>query len=375
LPERRIDRLSGAAPPIPAAVDSPRNGTIPLAGGTVISRLPVNSITRFLTVVTAVLLIGGCAAGAPSVNREPATESSGGNAIDAPSQAVVPVSTGTPEQSQTINTGGQPSSSENDALPGVAALQATGETPTPEPTPTIEPTREPTPTPEPSETPRPEAPVPSDPGMSEVYESGAGERDEIALTFDAGDDRGYAEEILDTLKEYDVLATFGITGQWASDNPDLVKRMVDEGHQVINHTWSHDSFTGGSTGEGTGITDRDAREEELASTNDAIGGATGGYDTRPYFRPPYGDLDETVLADVASFGYTVTVMWSCDSLGWNGLTADEINERCTDPAQAGDIILMHVGAASQDAAALPKMIEQLQANGFQLVTVEQMLQP
>ena len=208
-----------------------------------------------------------------------------------------------------------------------------------------------------------------------MYEQGSGERDEIALTFDAGDDRGFAEEILDTLLEYGVLATFGITGHWADENPDLVKRMADEGHQIINHTWSHDSFTGASTGDGTGITDSAEREEELVSTNDVIGDATDGYDTRPYFRPPYGDYDDSVLADLASFGYTITVMWSCDSLGWDGLTAGAINERCTEPAQAGDIILMHVGAASQDAAALPAMIETLQANGFELVTVEQLLQP
>jgi peptidoglycan/xylan/chitin deacetylase (PgdA/CDA1 family) len=345
-------------------------------GGTVIPRLRANSLVRLFSIAVVVLLISGCAAGSPSVNHEPTTEPSGGNVIDAPSQPVIPAATGTPEAAAT-GAGGQADSGDGDARAGVAALQTTGETPTTEPTPATEPTQEPTPEPtvEPSETPRPEPPEPSDPGMSEIYQSGSSERNEIALTFDAGDDRGYAEEILDTLKEYGVLATFGITGEWASANPDLVKRMTDEGHQIINHTWSHDSFTGYSTGEGTGITDSGDREEQLADTNEAIDDATGGYDTRPYFRPPYGDLDEGVLADLASFGYTITVMWSCDSLGWNGLSAAEINERCTDPATAGDIILMHVGAASQDAAALPQMIEQLLANGFQLVTVEQLLQP
>jgi len=328
-------------------------------------RFRLNLVVRLLTVVMAVLLIGGCAAGAPSVNHGSSSESSGDGSIEAPSQAVIPVATGTPEPSQTAS-----ATEQGDSRAGVAALQTT-----PEPTATEVPTQEPTPTAEPSETPRPDAPEPSDPTRSDVYERGPGDRDEIALTFDAGDDRGYAEEILDTLKDYGVVATFGITGEWASANPDLVKRMVDEGHQVINHTWSHDSFTGYSTGEGTGITDTGAREEEVVNTNQAIADATGGYDTRPYFRPPYGDLDDSVLTDLADFGYTITVMWSCDSLGWNGLTADEINERCTDPAQAGDIILMHVGAASQDAAALPQMIEQLQANGFELVTVEQLLQP
>lgn len=70
---------------------------------------------------------------------------------------------------------------------------------------------------------------------------------EVALTFDAGADRGYAEAILDTLDEYGIKASFGITGHWAEENPDLVARMVEDGHMVFNHTWTHRSFTGFST--------------------------------------------------------------------------------------------------------------------------------
>ncbi|HEY2593413.1 MAG TPA: polysaccharide deacetylase family protein, partial [Chloroflexota bacterium] len=66
----------------------------------------------------------------------------------------------------------------------------------------------------------------------------------VALTFDAGADRGYAEAILDTLKTEGVPASFGMTGQWAQANPDLVQRMVAEGHRLINHTWEHRSWTG-----------------------------------------------------------------------------------------------------------------------------------
>jgi peptidoglycan/xylan/chitin deacetylase (PgdA/CDA1 family) len=103
--------------------------------------------------------------------------------------------------------------------------------------------------------------------------------------------------------------------------------------------------------------------------------AGDGYDTRPYWRPPFGDYDNSVLRDTAAIGYPLMIMWSCDSLGWNGLSAEEINARCTDTAEAGSIILMHVGANSQDAAALPQMIETLRDAGFALVTIEQLLQP
>ena len=65
----------------------------------------------------------------------------------------------------------------------------------------------------------------------------------IALTFDAGSDRGFAAQILDTLKANGIHATFGMTGQWAQKNADLVKRMVIEGHVLINHSWDHPDFT------------------------------------------------------------------------------------------------------------------------------------
>jgi peptidoglycan/xylan/chitin deacetylase (PgdA/CDA1 family) len=212
--------------------------------------------------------------------------------------------------------------------------------------------------------------------MSQIYERGTSGRPEVALTFDAGADRGYTEEILDVLKEYGVKASFGITGHWAEANPDLIKRMVAEGHMIFNHTWSHRSFTGASTaGWDEGVLTREERQKELFDTAKLIRKLTKGYETAPYFRPPYGDLDDSVLADLADAGYYITVMWTCDSFGWNGATVDEILERCAEPAQAGDIILLHVGAESQDAAALPRMIEILQDKGFQLVTVEELLQP
>ena len=78
-------------------------------------------------------------------------------------------------------------------------------------------------------------------------EYGTSGRQEIALTFDAGADRGYAEEILDLLQAEGITASFGMMGRWAEANPDLLQRMVDEGHMLFNHSWSHPSFTGATT--------------------------------------------------------------------------------------------------------------------------------
>ena len=111
----------------------------------------------------------------------------------------------------------------------------------------------------------------------------------LALTFDAGSDRGYAPMILDVLAEEGIRATFGMTGAWAEANPDLILRIVNEGHQLINHTWTHRSFTGRST-PGTAPLTTAERLEELTRTENVIR-EIAGVEMRPYFRPPYGDYD------------------------------------------------------------------------------------
>lgn len=262
-----------------------------------------------------------------------------------------------------------------------AALTATAvptvtATPLPAATTQASRTTRPEPSPSPQATKRPEPPPDPGTGESLVIDHGESGRNEIALTFDAGADRGYAEEILDTLDEYHVKASFGITGHWADENPDLVKRMFDDGQMIFNHTYSHRSWTGFSTADwDAGVLTSDERSQELSDTEQSIAAAAQGYDPKPYFRPPYGDYDEGVLADLENDGYYLTIMWTCDTLGWNGATVDEIIDHCGSNASAGDIILMHVGAASLDAEALPQLIETLQAQGFDLVTVEQLLQP
>ena len=257
--------------------------------------------------------------------------------------------------------------------PTVAPALVETESPTPPRTPAPAATDAPVATSTPESTARPDPPFDDGGGSSQIVTHGTSGRSEIALTFDAGADRGHAEAILDTLDSFGIVGSFGMTGAWAQANPDLVKRMVAEGHMVFNHTWDHRSFTGYSTaGVDEGVLDSADRVKEIKDTEAEILDLTG-YDTAPYFRPPYGDYDDGVLADVESAGYSVTVMWSCDTLGWNGATVNQILDRCTADAEAGDIILMHVGADSADADALPRMIETLQAAGYNLITVDELL--
>jgi peptidoglycan/xylan/chitin deacetylase (PgdA/CDA1 family) len=253
------------------------------------------------------------------------------------------------------------------------ALPTATSTSTPEPTATSTPAP-PTATPvPPTATPPPPAATPTSPPPQQGFITiRTADTDAliVALTFDAGADRGYAEDILDTLLAEGISATFGMTGGWAEDNPDLILRMVDEGHQLLNHTTTHRSWTGASTGAAP-LTSAE-RAEELRQTEQIVRDIAG-YELQPYFRPPYGDYDDSVVAELQANGYSVNVMWTVDSLGWNGLSAAEITRRVVDGTVPGAIHLFHVGAASQDAAALPGIIAELRALGYGFVTVADMV--
>jgi len=80
-----------------------------------------------------------------------------------------------------------------------------------------------------------------------VVTKGATNQQVVALTFDAGSDPGYTSQILAELASRHISATFGITGLWAQANPDLVRRIAAAGHQLVNRSWDHQSFTGAST--------------------------------------------------------------------------------------------------------------------------------
>jgi len=243
--------------------------------------------------------------------------------------------------------------------------------PTPTPSPTLPPTPTPTPTPEP--TPRPPAPPSGDDDHAVVITRPETGRAEIALTFDAGDGRGHTEAILDTLDTYGVTATFGVTGEWATANPDLLQEIVSRGHQVMNHGYTHASFTGVSVG-GEAMTQEQMRAEIL-DTEQAIWENSGGYEVGPYFRFPYGDYNATSLAILKQVGYDYSIWWGCDSKAWMGHTADDIVRECGyEKAEPGLIVLLHVDQ-DPDFAALPQLIETYQAAGYDLVSVEQLMQP
>ncbi|HEX5616050.1 MAG TPA: polysaccharide deacetylase family protein [Acidimicrobiia bacterium] len=199
---------------------------------------------------------------------------------------------------------------------------------------------------------------------------GDGSRREVALTFDAGSDAGSTARILDVLAARDVDATFGITGRFAERNPDLVRRIAADGHVVMNHTYDHASFTGYSTG--AGALSEGERLDELRRA-DAVIGPLIGRSTQPWFRPPYGDTDAGVDELLGRAGYRYDVLWTIDSLGWQGSPVDDVVDRCLTRAAPGAIYLFHVGSASTDVDALERVIDGLRADGYAFVTVAQMV--
>lgn len=256
--------------------------------------------------------------------------------------------------------------------------------PTPTPPPTVEPTILPTPRPSPTPTIEPtevpvatERPLPPETGQEQslIVERGDSGRLEVAFTFDAGEGAGYTVEILDLLAEYGLAGTFGVTGQWAEQNPELMRRIVDERHQLLNHTYDHSSFTGVSSGSDA-LTD-DERRDQIESTERIIADVTGGYATSPYFRFPYGDYDAGALELLGELGFAYTLWWSCDTLGWMGDSPEVIVDRCGTEAEKGGpgaILLMHV-ANENDWNALEPLIEDYLNAGYDFVTTEQLLQP
>lgn len=209
-------------------------------------------------------------------------------------------------------------------------------------------------------------------GPAVIVEYGESGRPEIALTFDAGADLGYAEEILDLLQAEGITANFGIMGQWAENHPDLVQRMVDEGHMLFNHSWSHPSFTGVTTS--TEPLPYQERWQEVEQTDQIVREITG-YEMKPYFRPPYGDMDPAGLGLLGEMGYTRVLNWSCDSRDSLGASGEEILTNCIYNARPGRIVLLHVGGQSAAYSVLPQIIASLREQGFTFVTADQILQP
>lgn len=182
----------------------------------------------------------------------------------------------------------------------------------------------------------------------------------VALTFDDGPHPNVTPRILQTLKEYNIRATFFMLGTQVKKKPDLAKQVADNGHEIGNHTYSHPNFRK--------LTYKEI-VEEISKTNELITVTTGIKPT--LFRPPYGIYTDEVLKYTKANGYS-TILWSVDSLDWKSRNVGAINDIVAQHTTNGSIVLMHdIHAATADA--LPQVIHTLQTKGYQFVTVSEVL--
>ena len=186
----------------------------------------------------------------------------------------------------------------------------------------------------------------------------------MSLTFDDGGSVENVKSVLDTLDEYEVQATFFFLGSFIDKNPELIKDLVDRGHEMGNHSYSHPNFTKISYNKII---------SELSSSATAFKNATG-QDIKPYVRPPYGAKNNNVLNAIADAGYTHTIMWNVDTNDWKRKTSTELVNHVLSNAGNGNIVLMHTTPSSNSAKALPKMIEGLQSSGYKLVSISELIE-
>lgn len=184
----------------------------------------------------------------------------------------------------------------------------------------------------------------------------------VALTFDDGGSVYRVKTILDILASYQAKATFFLLGNWVNDNPDLVRRMMAEGHEVGNHSYSHPRFTW--------LSAEDIRRE-IEITQTAIAEAAGKAPAA-LFRPPYGSYNGGVISAIKDMGYEAVVMWDIDTRDWSGVSGAAISEHVLDSVSPGSIVLFHLHGA-HTAEALTALIPALQGQGYKLSTVGQML--
>lgn len=186
---------------------------------------------------------------------------------------------------------------------------------------------------------------------------------EIALTFDDGPS-GYTGQVLDILDRRGAKATFFVVGRNAEANVALIRRAVESGHEIGNHTWSHASLTELAKG---------ARHDEVQGANNAVRSAVG-HEPR-LFRPPYGAMRPGTNREVRRAGL-MPVVWSVDTHDYDpGVTAKKLVERVRKALRPGSIILLHDGGGDRrkTVAALPKILDEIARQGYRAVTVTQLL--
>ncbi len=186
----------------------------------------------------------------------------------------------------------------------------------------------------------------------------------LYLTFDAGYENGCTEKILDVLKKQEVRAAFFLVGNYIEKNADLVRRMVQEGHIVGNHTMHHPDMSA--------ITDKTAFAKELQDL-ETLYKETTGKDLPKFYRPPQGIYSEENLKLAKELGYK-TVFWSLAYVDWNNdaqPTKEQAFEKLLPRTHPGAVVLLH-STSKTNAEILDELLTKWKEEGYSFGTLEEL---
>lgn len=184
------------------------------------------------------------------------------------------------------------------------------------------------------------------------------------ITFDAGYENGYTEKILDVLKKHQVKAAFFLVGNYIETSPELVKRMVEEGHLVGNHTYTHPDMSSIST--------IGSFEKELKQLEEKYREVTEK-EMKKYYRPPQGKYSESNLKMASDMGYK-TVFWSLAYVDWyesDQPTKEEAFEKLIPRAHPGAIVLLH-STSRTNSEILDELLTRWEDMGYEFRSVEEL---
>jgi len=187
----------------------------------------------------------------------------------------------------------------------------------------------------------------------------------IYLTFDAGYEAGYTASILDTLKKHNVKACFFVVGNYLDTSPDLVKRMVAEGHTVANHTMHHPDMAS--------IGDKAAFQKELGDLEVKYKAITG-QDMARFYRPPQGKYSVANLKMAQEMGYA-TIFWSLAYVDWyqdNQPTPEQAFSKLIPRIHPGAVVLLH-STSRTNAAILDELLTRWETLGYRFGTLDELV--
>jgi peptidoglycan/xylan/chitin deacetylase (PgdA/CDA1 family) len=251
-------------------------------------------------------------------------------------------------------------------IPGAVVDEENPPSPSPGPA-TPEPSLTPDPTPSPTARPT-SAPAPA---SATLVSHGSRSSSRIALTFDMGGRLTPALDIVHWLIDHGIHATIFPTGEAGTTTTGKAVMALVKAHPDLldlgNHSWDHPYFTKLTAAQ---------MAAELQTTEAAIA-PLAGQTTKPWFRPPYGATNAAVQAGVGAAGWRYVVKWDVDTIDWKpiadgGPTAADIVAKIQAKAQAGSIVLMHLGGY-ETLAALPDILAAVEAKGLQPVTLGSLL--